>query len=563
MARRWFSSLVIAFAAVSAAKGALTQAVKLDNCIQDFTSCIKVLDDEYALETKDFTLVRFVNTGDSIQRIQYKSLPDNSLESTAVVVSSLKAKLFKEKMTEIGIVLPHFYMDPICKEPASGDSAFYRDKYMGKDNTLCFGYSFENGEFWPLVLDEFILAHEMTHIFVNSEFAHDMTLQVSHDLDSFNEGFADYLAEYLTEGTFSSFFSKRVNLSWRQKENRDNSLIDRVYYADVYRDGQKWTRFLSVLDSPEKAVCAVKKLADNFRTRFDEAIENGVYDNRIITNNDIVDSFSDCEVSKDLLTRYFPNPVTIESEKSLEVSVFVINDSKTMCHLQKNHDVQAFQWQRKQLYNSCLGHTTFNRSGKPLLLPWEQEFEKLEPSYAFIGVNVVGYEKGKCTLKGYKINNQVNNEVQLPVPGEKLQNAASLLVPENMRGSFYADLPYNIDYKQHPSFLKDVEDIEKYSIFLREGDNTLPGYFFYSFVDSEKSLEDKKISKGKIIGKSFHQGIGCFPDGGCDKLKNFVFECEGLSDDIKIKKVDVFNVEFDSKIVVKLIETLTSDDVIK
>lgn len=526
----------------------------LDECITDTKHCLK--GENVTLQSPNIKLARFLRTSEifvpltleSIDLRSRKTFEGAAIANTAKTLNEINNSVMKDLEST-----PEVYVDPYCNHPQGSHNSFYRSNF-GTDEVLlrhsiCLGISYESklGPI-PLSFDNSIIAHEYFHVLF-SEFFNENNdlLNVSyenHDLESLNEGLADYFA-YSLFGEYSQWFSDKNNLYWRNHKARQNLVGNKEFYSHIYKDGQRWTQFASVLAENELNVLeSVKCTLTDLKTKTLAALKSKTW-NEVVTTKDILESFKTCLPENDeaflvALKQSFPDDIASGLLENVELQVVGFTNAKALCEFSKLNKLKPSQLKKYEYINGCENVTSLSFKGNSIgfakeLMSKNPSLEK-ELVYVMAGAKVDGAGRD-CRLRGETGHlSEVLLSSDIGIEKYPFIN----LVPANKRGSSYRDIPFgNFDDETMFTMGGGFESLESQGFRFISYDATngletgVSGYTFLpAFLVDEESKENQNqevANRLKGVFGSYYRTENndrCKPENeGCFKYQNFYMEC--------------------------------------
>ena len=182
--------------------------------------------------------------------------------------------------------------------PFSENNAYFKNTYGFKSQgekteikkAIRLGLFFNGKKSVGLANDRFVAAHEYFHaLFAQSILGDDDkipegALIYSHDLDSFNEGAADFFAEQVTVLSLNRIFSDLF--PWRTKLGRKQ--LPTGLSGNIYRDGMRYTELLSRISESTPALpvlsCSIKDMGRKLKEERNESEKKEHFEGSLLQN---------------------------------------------------------------------------------------------------------------------------------------------------------------------------------------------------------------------------------------------------------------------------------------
>ena len=555
-------------------------SVSFDACFDNLTACLKahtVGDLSGYLEGIKF--VKLEPSSEVYKNVDLKNIRPWDLqtpEGAGYFTSAETLSHARMMALKSGFDVPKMvHVDAYCDLPFSDNNAYFRNTYGYKSQsgnteiskTICLGLFFNGKKSVGLANDRFVAAHEYFHaLFAQSILGEDdkipeSALLYSHDLDSFNEGAADFFAEQVTESSLNRIFSELF--PWRTKFGRKQ--LPSGLSGNIYRDGMRYTELLTRISESTPALpvlsCTLKEIRKKLIAAQDDANQKHLYQTYDIFAVDIVDSIGQCSPDNSklalntALNELFPTPkkqLTTEAD----LSIVVIPTLKSMCNFQKIYELSPTEIRPYHFLDACSGvmQGAWRGEGLPLKMPeieldsYASEKRLSETIYVLPGIKLNG-EATDCRFRGLtNISNPESALITEIEPG-KIRSRFNHVIFPNRRGSWYRDVALG-DFQDAPE--------EKYDLLgpfreLTTGLNALRfvssptfngtpsfgvnGYFWFPTADIEVETSVEKNQKiatwvkqtllpYKIIPETLS---ACTDEPGCQTMQNFDVVCRSHS----------------------------------
>lgn len=523
---------------------------------------------------KSVTLARLSFDSDVYKPIDYDFIREDdrrTLESAAIAQTINVVAKFSDLAKSHGIAL-NLVIDPLCKHTRAIKNGFYRKNYGTKDRTakhfVCIGHSFvdKSGPI-PLALDAGLIAHELFHILYSEFFITTDDLMLlsieNHDLESLNEGMADYLAIEVSGG-LDPWFLASNNLNFRTPAGREELVSKEGHYGHKYKDGQRFTEL--ALELKRQGIeplpwlkCGLERLNQKY---VDLAPKKDWQ--RVVGVESILDSFDECvsleekSVYRAARSKIFKEFELLDPVSEIDIGLVALTNKKAFCEFSRRNGVSASGFQKYQYIDACDGFSSLRYQSDALgLSPGElTDIPLIDRNLIWVSAGVrptQGSEGMDCKLRG---DTAIYNEVGLRVDGEGEKIPFSNLVSPNKQGSWYRDFGYgNLpnNFLIHNDF-KPLEDLGFRFISydpskgLSDGIN---GLFLLPTLRIRGSTREERraflAEKLKATFSIFHtdsNGIPCEKGSKeCHPKQNFILECRNHTEAVwnKHVTVDIFD----------------------
>lgn len=388
------------------------------------------------------------------------------------------------------------HVDATCTLPYSQNNAYFRPTYGIEGSTLadgtpaflhnvlCLGQLFSANGTLQLAADPFVVAHEYFHaVFATALLGEprklpDVALTMSHDLDAFNEGAADFFAEAVTRSQVNRIFSNLF--PWRTRAGRKH--LPPGLAGNIYRDGTRYTELFSRLEETSQGSglatlsCSLKTMGErlqNTKASVDALDEkaglrsaSGLLERLHLeawgfgfSSRDLLDAISSCvpaeqrETAALIIEELFGTRLESKATEA-EVFALVVPSLRALCGLQKVYGLSAHGGLRHGLYlDACAGaiENTSLEGQKGLSLAkaevdaYNMERRLFESVYVLPGVRLKNGQGLDCRLQTLTLFS--GGEVSLTtVTGDPSQPLKAFFNMEafshdGRRGSWYRDIP--------------------------------------------------------------------------------------------------------------------------
>lgn len=532
-------------------------ASSISECVEDPEGCL--VQDLLPPKPTNLKLVRSLPTSEVFKESSFEKIDSESrftLEAAAIAETIRTAA----KVIEVTGITDEITIDPLCMHPSSQHNGFYRPYYGTEekkaDHFICLGYSFsEKGGLLPLGIDPGIIAHELFHVlfsqvFRDCEECFKLVLE-NHDLESFNEGWADHFAN-IVQDDFDPWILKRSDSTWRTRQEAAN--LTGEIYGHIYRDGGKWRALADSLqaggfDTAKIVQCSLENLSQFIRQKLSEESWH-----RIVSNKDILDNLclqDDGPSKQELSYQYFKYKELSEPIEQVDLAVVAVTNERALCAFQAEHGLHSEGLQRYQSVDGCQGFSSLSYKGEGLSLA-DTELSRSpgvlrQPIWVGVGIKPAkGKEGVDCKLRG---DTAFYSEVGLGADGSDKVPFTNL-VPRVKRGSWYRDIPFG-NLKPYPigGLFKSFEDsgfiFTSYDVG-KEMKHGLNGLFLLpSFIlEGDQSQKRAKLTERlKAVFGTFHRdqdGGSCSNDDtDCFSLQNFFLECQEPKALVTTRNVEV------------------------
>lgn len=601
---------------------------KFDLCLQNLNLCM-VLNSENNIDDllAHIKFVKLLPNSEIYKDVDFKNIrkPDRNNIVGAGFFTALKTLYFsRRRAVESGFSVPDLlHVDANCTLPYSQNNAYFRPEYgyESKDtnkptllkNVICLGKLFSAEGNFSLAADKFVVSHEYFHsIFANAFLGDKSTLQsssltMSHDLDSFNEGAADFFAEVSTQSFLNSIFS--ALFPWRTQFA--GAQTKSGLHGNIYRDGMKYKHLLSQLNSKIDGLkllsCSVHEMAQNMRNskdtidKLDEKDNfrqaNGRLDRVHLENwgfnftaTDILKSIQNCIAPDNIgfakiqMNQIFPEILADKLAKKADIYAIVIPSLNALCGIQKAYQLNPQQFRNGLYIDPCLG-TIENTDASGSLLnnlnmakteidSYNMERRLFESVYVITAIRISEGEATDCRmqsmtlLSGGEVSFTTNSDD--PIAPLKSYFNMKAFSNDGRRGSWYRDIPVG-------DFITG-ESIEKYRLqgpfaeisaagfhaVSRETENGLPsngfhGYFWTLVQDLEVETKYEKYKKiSSWVKKTLtpykldvQNYKPCNGQNSCDIVQNMELNCRShisptdtnKPEYIPVKKIELDKIE--------------------
>ena len=376
----------------------------------------------------------------------------NSIRAQALATVASTYVDIKEKVGD-SFAFGELFVDPFCMDGSALHGAYFAE--IGKKKFICLSLTKnEKGKVYPLAFEPFVFAHELFHSLWVPLVQHGIysgAVQISHELDSFNEGAADHFADVMTQNMPASWFFARLGMEWRNSLESD--FIEPSYvYSDVNTDGQAYRRLLSELsnsgeDTIELLACTAKHINSDF-LRALQADSSGY--SYFYTNSDIHNALSTCVKNRDaffsLLSKHFPKSLENFLEEA-HINVIAIPTEDALCDVQKQMNLSMTDWVPGQLLDACGELSSFIEVGGVMKWarnqPSDNPDENNEPVFLLAtwdGEQQGEYSDCRLVLSVSRVNGDWATE-RLLRSDEDHFPPFILKVPASFRGSHYRIQP--------------------------------------------------------------------------------------------------------------------------
>ncbi len=601
---------------------------KFDLCLQNLNICM-VLNSVNNFEDllEDIKFVKLLPNSEVYKDIDFRNIriPDRNKIVGAGFFTALKTIRNARKIAlESGFKIPTIlHIDANCSLPYSQNNAYFRPEYgyESKDknkptllkNVICLGKLFSAEGNFSLAADKFVVSHEYFHsIFANAFLGENSTLlssslTMSHDLDSFNEGAADFFAELSTQSFLNSIFS--ALFPWRTKyaATQEKSGL----YGNIYRDGMKYKHLLTQLsnkiDGLKLLSCSVHEMSQNMQNskdvidKLDEKDNlrqsNGQLDRVHLENwgfnfkaTDILKSIQKCIPAENLqfakiqINQIFPEILEENLSKKADVFAIVVPSLNAMCGIQKAYHLNPQQFRNGLYIDPCQGTIENTDSSSSLLESlnmakteidsYSMEQRLFQSVYVITAIRIPEGEAADCRmqsmtlLSGGEVSFTTNSDD--PASPYKAYFNMKAFTNDGRRGSWYRDIPVGDflaresqeKYRLQGPFAEiSASGFHVVSYETENGypSNGLNGYFWTLVQDLQV---DTKIEKYKKISNWVKKTLApyqldsqnykpCNGENSCDTVQNIELNCRShmsptdsnQPENIQVKKIEFSKIE--------------------